>query len=267
LKKEIDSYLGNIYPDMRLAATRAIQLTSEDDLNLLYPMLRDDTKAIRTEAARVISTAGLEQIPTKHQKVYEKAIKEYEEILIYNADFPIGKFNLANLYYNQGKYNDAEKFYLRALKQDEELHFIKLNLAYLYNKTQKNDKAELLFRDYLKNEPTDAQAMYSFGLLLSELQKYDESLTVLVKSYNLQPDRPRVAHNIAMMYDFRGDKAKAEQYLKKEIKLINNYNSNAELLRFYLTNQMQQKALQLATQMKKDYPDIEELDQVLERLR
>ncbi|MBK3518368.1 multiheme c-type cytochrome [Carboxylicivirga marina] len=267
LKQEVENYLGNLYPDMRLAAVRAIQLTGEEDLNLLYPMLRDDTKAIRTEAARILSTAGLEQIPEKHRKLYDKAIKEYEEILIYNADFPIGKFNLANYYYNQDNYTDAETFYLRALKQDEELHFIKLNLAYLYNKIKKNDKAELLFRDYLKHEPEDAVAMYSFGLLLSELQKYDESLTYMVKSYNLQPERPRVAHNIAMMFDFRGNKAKAEAYLKKEVELIDNYNSNGELLRFYLNNQMKQQALQLATQMKKDYPEAEELNQVIEQLQ
>lgn len=267
LKKEVDTYLSNLYPDMRLAAIRAIQLTAEDDLNLLYPMLRDDTKAIRTEAARIISAAGLEQIPAKHKKAYDKAIKEYEEILIYNADFPIGKFNLANLYYNRGNYTEAETFYLKALQQDEELHFVKLNLAYLYNRTKKNEQAEFLFRDYLKHEPEDAQAMYSFGLLLSEVQKYDESLTFLVKSYNLQPDRPRVAHNIAMMYDFRGKKAKAEEFLKKEIELLDNYNSNAELLRFYLTNNMKEKALALATQMKKNYPDVEDLNQVIGQLK
>ncbi|MCG8581310.1 MAG: tetratricopeptide repeat protein [Bacteroidales bacterium] len=267
LKKEVETYLGNLYPDIRLAAVRAIQLTSEDDLNLLYPMLRDDTKAIRTEAARIISTAGLEQIPSKHQKAYDKAIKEYEAILIYNADFPIGKFNLANFYYNQSSYSEAESFYLKALKQDEELHFIKLNLAYLYNRIQKNDKAELLFRDYLKHEPEDAQAMYSFGLLLSELKKYDESLTFLVKSYEINPHRPRVAHNIAMMYDFRGNKAEAERYLKLEIRNFESYNSNAELLRYYITNTMNSKAKQLALSMKQKYPDVQELDQVLKQLK
>ncbi len=266
LKTEVENYLSNLYPDMRLAAIRAIQLNSEQDANILYPMLSDDTKAVRTEAARILSTMGADQIPAKFKKIYDSVIKEYEQILIYNADFPLGKFNLANYYYNQGNYGEAEQFYLRALKQDSELHFVKLNLAYLYNKIQQNDKAEKLFREYFKHEPEDAIAMYSFGLLLSEMKKYDESLSVLVKSYNMQPDRPRVAHNIAMMYDFMGNKSEAEKYLKKEIELINNYNSNAELLRFYLSNEMTGKARSLALEMQKQYPDVDELNQLVNQL-
>lgn len=267
LKQEVENYLSNLYPDMRLAAVRAIQLTSENDASLLFPMLSDDTKAVRTEAARILLTMGAEQIPEKHKKAFDSAIKEYEQILAYNADFPIGKFNLANYYYNQERYGEAEQFYLKALKQDEELHFIKLNMAYLYNKMQDNTKAELLFRDYLKHETEDATAMYSFGLLLSEMQKYDESLSFLVKSYSLNPNRPRVAHNIAMMYDFRGNKLEAENYLKKEIAFINNYNTKAELLRFYLNNNMSSKALKLATEMQQAYPEAQELKQVVERLK
>ncbi|MCT4589013.1 MAG: tetratricopeptide repeat protein [Carboxylicivirga sp.] len=267
LKKEVETYLSNLYPDMRLAAVRAMQLESEQDASILYPMLVDDTKAVRTEAARVLSALGQDQIPQKHRKAYDKAINEYEDVLIYNSDFPIGKFNLANFYYNRGDYGPAEQFYLKALKQDKELHFVKLNLAYLYNKIEKNDKAELLFRDYLKNEPEDAVAMYSFGLLLSEMKNYDESLKFLVKSYNLQSERPRVAHNIAMMFDFKGDKQEAERYLKKEISLFESYGSNAELLRFYISNNMGSKAKNLAIQMKKDYPDAQELDQVIQSLK
>ncbi len=267
LKLEVETYLGNIYPGMRLAAIRAIQVQGEEDMNPLYPLLMDDTKAVRTEAARVLSTVTGNEIPDRYKKAYDRVIKEYEDILIYNADFPIGKFNLANLYYNTGRYAEAEQFYLKSIKQDKELHFVKLNLAYLYNRQQKNDKAELLFRDYLEHEPTDAVALYSFGLLLSEIKNYEESLETLVKSYELDPERPRVAHNIAMMYDFQGNKAEAERYLKKEIKTINSYNSNAELLRFYLTNNMRAKAKALAIQMKNDYPDVKELDQVIDQLK
>ncbi|WP_439184206.1 multiheme c-type cytochrome [Carboxylicivirga taeanensis] len=267
LKQEVENYLSNLYPDMRLAAIRAIQLTSEKDVDILLTMLGDNTKAVRTEAARMLSSIGKEQIPDKYKTVYQAALKEYEAILKYNADFPLGKFNLANYYYNQGLYSEAEEFYLRALKQDEELHFIKLNMAYLYNKIQKNDKAELLFREYLKHEPTDAVAMYSFGLLLSEMKKYDESLSILIKSHDLQPERPRIAHNIAMMHDFMGNKAEAEKYLKQEAALINNYNTRAELLRFYINNNLTQKALKLATELKEAYPDAAELDQVIEQLQ
>ncbi|MCU4176190.1 multiheme c-type cytochrome [Carboxylicivirga sp. N1Y90] len=267
LRTIVDDYTSNLDPTIRLAAIRANQVVEPSDIQRLLPLLNDETKAVRTEAARLLSTVGLDQIPDNYKGIYEKVYKEYENILIYSSDFPIGKFNLANLYYNSGKNELAEEFYIKALKQDEELHFVKLNLAYLYNRIGKNDKASLLFDDYLKHEPNDGQALYSYGLLLSEMQKYDESLETLLKANRAQPDRPRVAHNIAMMYDFKGDKTKAESYLKKEMNLVNDYNGKAELLRFYLTNQMQSKALNHALEMQKEFPNIDELNQVIRQLQ
>lgn len=267
LKQEVETYLGNIYPGIRLAALKAIQLTAEQDLNLLYPMLRDDTKAIRIEAARILSSSGISEIPEKHKKTYNKALKEYVLMLEYNADFPIGKFNLANFYYNQKRYSEAEQYYIKTIKQDDELNFVKLNLAYLYNATKRNDKAELLFADYLKVEPEDANTLYSYGLLLSEMGKYNESLSVLQKAHRLQPERPRIAYNIAMLYDFNGDKINAEYYLKQEINASNNYNNNAELLRFYINNKMNQKAYNFALKLKQYYPDNDEIQQVINQLK
>ncbi|WP_163717789.1 cytochrome c3 family protein [Mangrovibacterium lignilyticum] len=265
LKTEVEDYLGNLYPDIRLASLRAIQLTDQKELDLIYPMLYDDTKAIRTEAANTLLSAGVE-IPSKHQKAYDKAISEYKQTLLYNADFPTGKYSLGNYYYYTNDLAKAEQFYRKALEQDQELHFINLNLAFVYSKLGKNELSESTFREYFKYNDSDAAALYSFGLLLSEMKKYDESLQYLLKSYKLSPNRPRVAHNIAMMYDFMGNKTEAEKYLTKEIDLVNNYNSSSELLRFYLSNRMVMKARNLAQQMKKDYPDVAELDQVLESL-
>jgi Tfp pilus assembly protein PilF len=131
----------------------------------------------------------------------------------------------------------------------------------------KNDKAALLFDDYLKYEPKDAAAMYSYGLLLSEIKQYDQSMEMLLRANTIDPERPRVAHNIAMMYEFKGDILKAELYLKKERALLNDYNSQAALLQFYLNHQMNAKALQLASQMEKDFPESEDIKQVAKQLR
>ena len=96
------------------------------------------------------------------------------------------------------------------MEQDRELYFVNLNLAYLYNQTGQNEKAEKCFRNYLEREPDDAHALYLLGLLLSEIEKYDESLSTLLKSSKLDSKYPRVNHNIAMLYDFMKEKEKAE---------------------------------------------------------
>ncbi|GAO29663.1 hypothetical protein JCM15548_11875 [Geofilum rubicundum JCM 15548] len=70
-----------------------------------------------------------------------------------------------------------------------------------------------------------------------------------------------------MMYDFMKDKGKAEQYLKNEIEVIDNLNSRSALLRFYLDNNQGEKALSYAMEILKDYPDAEQVRQVVEQLK
>ena len=131
-----------------------------------------------------------EKIPEKYKASYRYALEEYKQVLFYNADFPTGKINLANFYYYQKEYANAEKYFKLAMEQDRELYFVNLNLAYLYNQTGQNEKAEKCFRNYLEREPDDAHALYLLGLLLSEIEKYDESLSTLLNRVSLTPNIP-----------------------------------------------------------------------------
>ena len=210
---------------------------------------------------------GEENIPGKYKASYRYALEEYKQVLFYNADFPTGKINLANFYYYQKEYANAEKYFKLAMEQDRELYFVNLNLAYLYNQTGQNEKAEKCFRNYLEREPDDAHTLYLLGLLLSEIEKYDESLSTLLKSSKLDSKYPRVNHNIAMLYDFMKEKEKAEIYLQKEVEAVNDLNSRLELLQFYLNNNLRQKAQHFGEEILKIYPDTEDVKQVLKRLR
>ena len=267
LKTRLDNYLHHLNPTLRIAAATSVYIQNEEDIKLLLPLLNDETKAVRIETARKIMVAGEDNIPDNQKDIYKKTLDEYKQVLLYNVDFPLGKYNLANFYFSQGMLEEALYFYQESFAQDKELHFVKLNLARCYNRMEDNEKAANEFAEYLKLEPHDAQGMYSYGLLLAEMKKYDDALQWLEKSYITNQNIPRVAYNLAMMYDFMGDKAKAELYLKKEIALMNDYNNKAGLLRFYLNNRMQQNALTLALQMAKDYPEArQELNSLIQEL-
>ena len=263
----VDQYLTNLDPSFRLSALRTIQQPTPENINRLLTGLTDDTKAVRVEAVQKLVQLGKPDIPAKYRDAYHKVLDEYQHVLFFNADFPTGKINLANFYYYRKQYPEAEKYFKAAMEQDRELYFVNLNLAYLYNQTGQNDKAEQHFRAYLAKEPNNAQVLYSLGLLLSELQEYDQSLETLLQAAKADPRYPRINHNIAMMYDFMKDKAKAELYLKKEIEVVNDLNSRLELLQFYLNSNMQQKALNLGDEILRTYPDTEDVRQLIERLR
>jgi len=266
LGQEADNFMSHTNPLFRISSIRTIYEQSEDNIKKLTTGLTDATRAVRTEAAQRLMQAGEERIPQKQRDNYNKVLKEYKETLLYNADFPTGKVNLANFYYHQDKLDSAEHFYRAALDQDSELTSVKLNLAHLYNRRGENDKAETQFREYLEEEPEDYNALYSFGLLLSEAGKYEESLDTLLKVSQVDPDRPRVNHNIGMMYDFMEEKEKAEEFLKREIEINRNLNSLSALLRFYLDNNYGEKALELGREILEEYPQATEVQQVVEQL-
>lgn len=260
--------MQNIHPLMRLISLRNLQLDTELCLTNMLPLLYDENKTIRVECASKLMGINANQIPENYREVYRKVSAEYVKSLEYNADFPGGKFNLANFYYNSKDYQKAEKLYISAIKQDNELHAIKINLAYLYNTTGKPEKAELLFADYLKSNPNDGNVLFSYALLLSELKKYDQSLAYLLKANKAQPENARIDYNIAMMYEFFNKLDKTEKYLKQAInKEKTNIGYYSGLLNFYIKQNNGDKTKALATEIIAKFPDVEnrkEIEKLLE---
>lgn len=248
----------NMHAGIRHQAVRSLVIDSEESLNRLLPLLYDETKSIRLECANKLMGIPENQIPANYKDALKQATIEYVESLQYNADFPIGKFSLANYFYNKKDYAEAEKFYIAALKQDEELHAIKVNLAYLYNATGKPEKAALLFESYLDSNPNDGAVVFSYALLLSELKRYNESLNYLLQASKLQSDNARIDYNIAMMYDFFGDKINAERYLKNSIeKQPLEMGFYSALLNFYISHNMNAKSKAFAKELLLKFPDVE----------
>lgn len=250
--------MQNMNSIIRLTAARSLILDTELSLTNLYPLLNDEIKAIRLECANKLMGVDTNLIPKNYKETLKKVNNEYFNTLEHNADFPGGKFNLANYYYNTDQLKEAEHFYLEALKQDKELHQIKINLAYLYNATGKPEKAELLFKSYLDENPDDGNVLYPYALLLSELTRYEESMEYLLKASKAQPNNARIDYNIAMMYDFFKEKIKAEKYLKLAIEK-DEYNISyySALLNFYFTNNDTKNVKIVAKIIIEQFPDVE----------
>lgn len=266
LKTIRDTYLNHDNPMLRVASIRTLYEQNAENTKYLLSSLNDATKAVRVEAAQKLMQLDEKQIPSAYKELFQKVLKEYFEVLIYNADFPTGKINLANYYYHLKDLKNAEHFYLEAYKQDRELYFVKINLAYLYNRWGENDKAKQFFNEYLNDAPDDMDARYSYALLLSEMGEYEQSLAILLEVSEMDPSRPRVSHNIAMLYDFMNEKSKAEQFLEREVEIANNLDSRLVLLKFYLDNGYNSKALELGKMILKLYPLNEDVKQIVENL-
>ena len=211
----IRKYLNSMEPALRIEAVRALTIDDAHDLESILPLLYDDTRAVRMEVMNRLNIVDTNVIPAKYRKVFREVEKEQLQVLKYNADFPVGKFNLANYYYRHGDYAKAEKFYLQAIETDNELSIAKMNLAHLYSAIGQPAKAEKLLENYVARHPGDGNALYDYGLILSENRKYQKSLEYLLKASDLLPENGRVDYNISMLYKFFGDMEKSREYLRR----------------------------------------------------
>lgn len=263
-------YDALVHPNdhIRYTAVRSYFVDTPEAISKLLPLLKDGSKSIRIEAADKLYVLPKDQIPRTYKKVLEDVLEERLEALEYNGDFPGGKFNLGNFYYNTGNLDKAEEFYSRALRQDPLLHSIKVNLAYVYNQKGKFDEAEKLFLSYLESQPEDGSVTFSYGLFLSERARYEESLMYMLKASELVPNNVRVFYNIAMMYDFFKDNAKSEQYLKLCItKDSANVSYYSALLNHYIKTNQQAKVKAVALDILRKFPDLENKAEIEALLR
>ena len=227
--------LKSIEPSIRISAIRRMNINSQKSLDQLLVLLNDEFKAVRLEAFQRIVDIDTSLL-SKGQKVTFRSVKQEQyQMLLYNSDFPVGKFNLANYYSSQGEYQQAEKMYLAALQQDSELSAARMNLARLYSIIGQPKKAETQMQQYVKENPTDGAGFYNYGLILSENKKYQQSLNSLLKASELSPENGRIDYNVAMLYEFFGEKDNAEKYLQRR---INNHpgllDAYISLLEFYM---------------------------------
>ncbi len=214
--------MQNTNNHIRYNALKSVVIDDAKSLQAVLNLLQANTKAIRIECANKLQGFGKNQISNKYLKLLQRADSEYFNCLKYNADFPSGKFNLANYYFNKNKMAKAEMWFLKTLEQDEELHSAKINLAYLYNSVGKYEKADFMFQNYLENMSNDGNSMFAYSLFLAEQKKYKKSLQYMLKASKLLPQNARILYNIAMMYKFENNRPKSVEYLKKAINIDKN---------------------------------------------
>lgn len=259
----VKNSLSSLEPSIRISATQKINLNSKENLDLLFILLNDNLKAIRLAAFQRVIDIDTNMLSSKQRIAYNNVKQEQFKMLIYNSDFPIGKYNLANYYQSQKEYIKSEKMYLAAIKQDAELSVVRMNLAHLYSIVGQPVNAELQLEQYVKENPNDGAGLYNYGLILSENKKYKQSLNALLKASELSPENNRIDYNVAMLYEFFGDNINAQKYLKQRVD--NNplfLDAYISLLEFYIRTNEPNKIRPLIDIIVLRFPDKKSIERV-----
>ena len=186
---------------------------------LLAPMLYDPVKTVRIEAARRLVGDMSQYLDEDQQKLFPVVLQEFEDAMKYTADFAAARHNLANLYAELDRPEDAIRQYEEAIRIDDQFFPAKANLAILYNQRGQNEKAEQLLKEALADDSELYELAYSLGLLLVEMQQYGEALSYLEKASKGLPQRARIHYNLGLLYQHMGADVSAVAELKAALAL------------------------------------------------
>jgi tetratricopeptide (TPR) repeat protein len=211
----------------------------------IIPLLGDSVRAVRTEAARVLSAVPQESLTPAVLNQLGPALEELKFRYTSNLDRPESHLSLGILYENLRDLGAAEKHYRNAMLRDELFVPARLNLATLLSGQGRNSDAEALLRESVELQPTWGQIHYSLGLLLAEDgARLPEAIRSLERAAGLWPENPRVTFNLGIAYWQAQRVEDAARSLIQSIKLSpDNPEFRQRISELYAQNKMWADAL------------------------
>jgi Tfp pilus assembly protein PilF len=237
-------------------------------MKLVGPLLSDPVKWVRIEAARNLTSIPQRELEPKLQKQLKKALAEFQATLEYSGDFADSRMNLGALNIYRGDLVMAENSFKKAIAIDRSLYAAYRNLAVLYSQQKKFDEAEKILFKALALDDTLYDIHYSLGLLLSEMKNYPEAIKQLKKAASGLPDNARIHYNLGMLLAFMRQNAAAENSLTQALAIEpENMQYLSALTRLYLTEKRYAPAAELAKKMTAADPGNPVGRQLLEYIR
>jgi predicted CXXCH cytochrome family protein len=207
-------------PIVRASAVAALSmLPPEQRIQAAAPRLRDPLRAVRVEAAQVLSQVPLDRLDEKTRRALELGLDEYTSTQYAHTDTPPANLNLAILAESRGEPERAVELYLAALAMDPDFFPARSNLAVLYGQLGQAAKSELLLREGIARDPDQGEFHYSLGLVLAEGNRYEQAAGHLGRAAELMSDRARVSYNHGLALQRTDRPERAEAALARAVEL------------------------------------------------
>ncbi|MFA6486670.1 MAG: tetratricopeptide repeat protein, partial [Candidatus Magasanikbacteria bacterium] len=145
----------------------------------------------------------------------EKAIIEATNLEPSN---PVLWWRLGNNYSLAGKWEDAQKAYEQAIKLKNDYLGSYVGLANVYEQKRDIDKAVETYRTIMPYALNNPEALFNFGRLLYNRNKStdrDDAEKLWKESVRISPNYSNALYSLGLMYEARGDRARALEYYYK----------------------------------------------------
>ncbi|MCU5746434.1 tetratricopeptide repeat protein [Staphylococcus sp. SQ8-PEA] len=166
----------------------------------------------------------------------EKAEKFFQRALTLDSENSAVFYNLANIYYNEGRYNEAIKLYQQAL-QLPHVHQVDVNymIGMSFNQLSAHKEAlPYLMRAAELDDDKDVEVHFQYGLVLCHLEMYEQAVNQLDKVLNEQSDHVDALYNKGLAhYMLTENKEEAMRYFKKAIDISPDHHMSQHALQTF----------------------------------
>ncbi|WP_041523827.1 tetratricopeptide repeat protein [Gilvimarinus agarilyticus] len=257
-------------PIKRQAAIEAASAyPTPDKWRMLSELLDDTHLPVRTQAARSLARMLVQPQETALDATdsarLRKVLDEYREVQAYQADRGFAHTNLGNLEHELGRSRNAEKHYRKAIEVEPIFMPAYVNLADLYRIRQNEAKVQEVLQQALAiNEGAaavryamamsyirqgdkpkalpelkaaasgaDASAnfIYTYGLLLQDMNRIPDAIVQLQKAYEREPGNPDISYTLSQLYAANQQYDRALFYAKKLNALVPGNQQIQQMLR------------------------------------
>jgi predicted CXXCH cytochrome family protein len=198
--------------EVRAAAADSVEAwPPAQRVQALAPLLRDPVRGVRTSAARALAGVDPAALDASARQALDAALAEYVAAQELALDMPGARLNLAVVYQQTGKPDEAEAQYLAALKIDPDFTPARANLAQFYAARARLPDAERVLAEGVKRVPAQGELWYSLGLVQAEQGRIAEAAASLARAAKLLPKRGRVHYNLGLALQQAGKRKDAER--------------------------------------------------------
>lgn len=184
---------------------------------LLVPLLRDETRLVRMDAARALAGEAERELSPDDAKALQQALTEYVEAQLFNAERPESSANLGALYRDQGKMTAARAAFEKAIKLDSKFFAAAISLADLMRSEGNESEAEAILQQALIANPDSGPVEHAIGLSLIRQKRTAEAIASLAKAAVSSPDDSRFSYVLAIAHHDTGNLTEAIATLKSAL--------------------------------------------------
>jgi len=212
----------------RTVAVAARDMSPEQRVEVIRPLLRDEARTVRIEAVAAVLGVHASGWSAADRAALKSATAEYIEARSFNTDRGTGLVDMAHVALLAGDFKHAEENLREALEIDPTFTAAYVNLADLYRAQQRDEEAARILREALGKAADRPPVEFALGLTLVRLGRQSEAMAHLRHAYEMRPETVRFGYVLAVA-QFDSGKRKAALATLEQIR--NRYPANRETLR------------------------------------